>query len=287
MANLGLPTRGGRIAVEGLQTPRHATTSGLGFKGLAFYIADGLEFMWRKQWRDLHFVDCDFTDLLFFSCSITNCVFERCILTETGFWNSRVLDAQFLDCDLRSAAFGGVSSRRPRPNVFNSVEFLRCDLSDTAHSCELFTSCRFEDCRYGSPGRCDFHAARFEDCSFKGELSEVIFRSRMLGEYPGVPPNVLARCDFREADITWTAFFGIDLDPAAFADDPDLIFLHHGPEDWRNWLDQGHVEADEGTSWRIGEEMKRSGTPTVVSRKTLTKHSTEAVDALARLGRKE
>jgi uncharacterized protein YjbI with pentapeptide repeats len=263
---LGLEVVDGRMVIKGLRAQQPSPQSVFSLKGRDYVITQADQLFKRVDWTALRFVDCDFSEIGFFEAKMSDCIFEKCKFKKAGFWDSHLERSRFIACDLRHCAFGGADFKKPHPNRFEVVAFERCDLRASAHSCEVFSGCAIDNCNVNA---LDFLGAVFEDCTFTGKFTEVTFR-RGISLYSSMPENKLLRCDFTKADITWCQFLNIDIDPSSFAQDDDLIILWHGPEDWRAWLEEGHIPATEGAVRYIQDLRDNSGTPAICSRAALS-----------------
>ncbi|MEQ1821326.1 MAG: hypothetical protein ABL949_02330 [Fimbriimonadaceae bacterium] len=112
----------------------------------------------------------------------------------------------------------------------------------------------------------DFGGAVFRQCKFVGKL-EATFRHRNP-LFPKAEPNLMLDLDFTQADVTYSQFLGISVDPKWFGSNPDLIFLRNGPQDWSDWSKTLVKPELPGLHIFIEHHMK-CGTPAVISRRFL------------------
>lgn len=280
LIKLGLPVYEGRLLIEGIRSTPAVPTSSFNFQSHTYVLTEGPPFFKRMRWSGLHFRDCDLSDIGFFGARFANCTFERCQFRKAGFWNSAIEGVTFLRCDLSDCALGGVDSRRKNPNRYERVQFTNCRLSGSAHSCEQYLRCVFDNCEFSDV---DFLGAVFDRCEFVGDLKDAVFRREMIPG-KGRQKNSLSGCNFKEADVRWCQFLYIDLDPCMFNLGDDLIVLPRGPDDWRAWLEEGHITRTEGHQLYVREEAKCAGVPSIASRTVLLRSFTpEEVQALADL----
>jgi uncharacterized protein YjbI with pentapeptide repeats len=281
LCDLGLPTIDGRAIVEGLTVPQPTREGGhrtFGRVGIQFL--KNVQLVRGITLRKVHFRRGDLREVGFISCRFDDCVFEDCNCQSMGMWMTEIDNCRFINCDLRSAALGGIDHGRPRPNRYRNVRFEECDMRSSLHSCELYSHCAFVNCKHFGT---DFMGAVFEDSYFEGVLDEVIFRAK--GECPKTR-NLLTRTDFRKADVTHCQFIGIDIDPAMFSEE-SLIILHHGPKDWLNWAESGVSSAGAGFRIFIEMQVQHTGSPGIVSRDWLLEmFSGEDVQKLERIASK-
>lgn len=152
----------------------------------------------------------DFGDIDFKSFYAAGCVFRRCDFSKASFlqlgfgqaqvqrdWNrqigprdERYPQTLYEECLFASTRFD------PNNTYFGNARFVRC-IFDHAWLRKLFT-----------------RTAEFVDCRFVGKVIECTFHGVISGEETqriGRSTNEFRGNDFREADLIWTAFRGIDL----------------------------------------------------------------------------
>lgn len=253
----------GRVVVRGLQLP--GSKPWLTLSGLreAVALSSGSLRVSQAKWTGIHFVDCVLSDLSFFQCELKNCIFHNCNCSQVGLWESAVYDCAFEGCDLRAAVLGGVDSKLPKPNVYQRVTFRNCDMRSSTYAAEEFTDCNFVNSRLDNIG---FHGSRFVNCTFKGRLYHVSFCKYGAILLDGVPANLMTDCDFRDARLTWCEFRNIDVSALHLPDDPNILILPRGSQDWLDW----GRKLDGRVPMSYFEDMaSRSGTPSMVSLKDL------------------
>lgn len=259
---LELPHIGDRTAIKCFKRGDHETSEPFVVGERTYTIEKKDLWLRNVSMKDLHFLDCDLSSCSFHEVEITNCVFDRCNLAETGFWKSKVIDTQFISCNMRRCALGGIDTFAllKRPNHFVSCQFRKCDLRSSAHSCESYKHCIFDGCNLRNVL---FLGAILEDCVFRGVLDGVEFRHSSERR---VQPNRLLRCDFREAELRDCQFLNIDLDASMFPESDDLLWLPNGPEDVRRWQSLYNV-----SNRYIQSKIEDLGTPSYLCRSTLEK----------------
>jgi len=262
---LGLDRSQGRWMIEGLKFEQPRTKDSIGLRSMVFDLVSGQHDLRRVNWSHLHFVKSDLSELSFTGAHIEDCIFEDCRCQGVGLWKSMIIDCAFHSCDLQRVAFGGIDYLRRKTNTYLRTVFEATDMRDSAHSCETYRLCVFDRCRLDSV---DFQGAIFEGCVFRGALNETRFRG-FNPNCPKFPRNKLSGCNFKEAEIGISDFLNIDLDPSMFPNDPDILYLWHGPLDWTKWLDRMGDRATDGTRLFVKLASETSGTPTMVSRNYL------------------
>ncbi len=164
---LGLEARDNRVVVEGLRVPQPEPYHKQPVGDLDVEFTSGTFRIWRKSWRDLHFVGCDLSETSLSSSKVINCVFEKCKLQHASLWTCQITDCRFIRCDLKDMVPGGVDFFCNTPNKFTRAVFERCDLRHSHHGHESYSHCQFLGCRLDLV---DFMGAVFEDCLFEGVL---------------------------------------------------------------------------------------------------------------------
>jgi uncharacterized protein YjbI with pentapeptide repeats len=139
-------------------------------------------------------------------------------------WSTRISDTTFRSTDLRGSVLGAVQDGKR--NGFRNVDFGTTDLRRTAYVSAEFNACTFA---YTRLDKVDFQGSTFADCSFEGELREVMFYREGFrgGAYP---PNEMVGVDFSRAELRWCAFRGLDLDDVRLPHNDDHIVLNDFPE---------------------------------------------------------
>ncbi len=279
--DLDLLMHEGRCIVHGLRLPTMELPRRL------FGLGDGLRFVSdrqhfkRKTLEGVEFHNCDFTELALSRSTVRNCVFKNCKLEGIFIYRSRISNCVFHKCSLRDTAFGGNNVTWPvPPNEFDEVMFDQCDFRGSAHGCVLYTACSFRQCSF----KTTFPGAVFTNCSFEGRLDEVIFHGQNL-DFPKMPPNLMAGCDLSTADIRHCRFVDMSVNPAIFGENQDVLILWNGPEDWRRWLEGGHIECTEGNCAFVEIMIDGRSRPDVASRSNLselfTQKEIEALESIS------
>jgi hypothetical protein len=98
-------------------------------------------------------------------------------------------------------------------------------LRETAYQASEFVGCKFKDTRLD---KVEFEGSAFVDCSFEGEVRNVIFSKRGF-QLERFPPNEMINVDFRRAQLRWTEFRNLDLDRVLFPSDDDHIIVQNWP----------------------------------------------------------
>jgi uncharacterized protein YjbI with pentapeptide repeats len=106
------------------------------------------------------------------------------------------------------------------------VDFTLADLRRTTYIAAHFEECNFKHARLEN---IDFQSSTFRNCTFEGELREVIFYRKGFGAQE-FPENEMSGVDFSRAKLRWTEFRGLDLKDVCFPTDNDHIVLDNFPE---------------------------------------------------------
>jgi uncharacterized protein YjbI with pentapeptide repeats len=141
-------------------------------------------------------------------------------------WRTDLANVSFRSADLRGAVLGGTGENDSRRNIFHDVDFTEADMRGTIYGAAEFVRCAFNRAKLS---KVDFQSSTFSDCSFEGELREVIFcRRGFKGDR--FPPNEMKRVDLRGAKLRWSEFRGLDLDDVSFPAGDDHIVVDNYPE---------------------------------------------------------
>jgi hypothetical protein len=106
-------------------------------------------------------------------------------------------------------------------NIFSMVDFTRADLSKTIYKAASFKQCVF---KYAELVSVDFQSSSFTDCSFEGELRDVLFyRHGFRGE--SFPPNEMSNVDFSRAKLHDVGFRGLVLDQVKLPHDDEHVII--------------------------------------------------------------
>jgi uncharacterized protein YjbI with pentapeptide repeats len=220
--SLGLGMKDGRLDLSGLIAPEPAAR-----KAVSTEIADvsEMEVLVIKgvTWKGLDFSGSRLNGLRFFDCEISDCVFDKCSCQDWRLWTTTVSETSIRSADLRKSALGGVQDGRR--NTFRKVEFINADLRQTSYVAAEFVGCTFKDTRLD---KADFQTSTFTECTFEGELREVLFHRRgFKGE--AFPANEMTNVDFSRAKLRWVEFRGLDLETVRFPEDDDHLIVDDYP----------------------------------------------------------
>jgi uncharacterized protein YjbI with pentapeptide repeats len=236
----GLPlgTRGGRIDLGGLILP---DVSAIGRYRTP--IADVAETNGGAVLRGCRLKGLDFTGsklpgIRLFDCEIQDCRFDACQLEGLRVWSSRFSETSFRAASLRKAVLGGVQDGRR--NIFSNVDFTEADLRQS-----IYKAASFEGCVFGNAKlvKIDFQTSTFSDCTFEGELREVIFcRRGFKGD--SFPANEMKNVDFSRARLHFVEFRGLSLDHVRLPNDAEHIIVTNYVETLDRMLDALRVQDD-------------------------------------------
>jgi uncharacterized protein YjbI with pentapeptide repeats len=159
-------------------------------------------------------------------------------------WRTDFSNVSFRSADLRGAVLGGTSENDSRRNSFHDVDFTAADMRGTIYGAAEFVRCKFNHARLK---KVDFQSSTFTDCSFEGELRDVMFWDRgFKGEL--FPPNEMKRVDFTRAKLRWSGFHRLDLEEVLLPTDEGHIVVENFPEILDRLLAFFHGRPDVGSS---------------------------------------
>lgn len=267
----------GRKMVVRRAVSRKVTSKAANVAGIRVFRTAEQTALLSQNVRNIHFVDCDLQDVTFWYGCIENCIFERCNIKHMALMATKVNDCVLSECDGRGMVFGGYGLLGHRSSNFRRCSFHKCDFRETYHSTESYYLCDFSDCNLSGV---EYHGAVFEDCKFSGKVHDVWFRQRdREGQRR---QNYMSRCDFRDADVRRVYFSNIDLNPAMFTSNEDMIWICK-PEVWVRWGATLSKEANPGADRFIAEVIRESGTPSLTYRSLFRHSSAEDVERLIQI----
>lgn len=162
-------------------------------------------------------------------CTFRNVAFDHATMRHGGMMGSRFLNCSFVGTDLFDARMH--QAILGRENEFAQCVFERTNLGSSMHCAERYTQCTFVSI---VGRRLDFVGARFDTCSFRGSLRDVLFQGHCWIKDnlpPGASPrfnrmpNRMRQVDFREAELRWVAFNGVDLTTCLFPTDANHLVV--------------------------------------------------------------
>src|ERR1700722_16817015 len=186
----------------------------------------GITSLRSVSWHSIDFSGSLLLGLRFLDCQIHNCVFDRCRMSDLRVWRTDFADVSFRSANLRGAVLGGTSENDDRRVTYHDVDFTAADMRGSIYGAAEFVRCKFN---HSKLNKVDFQSSAFTDCSFEGELREVLFYHRGF-DCERFPPNEMKRVDLRRAKLRWSEFRGLDLDEVLFPDDDDHIVVDNFPE---------------------------------------------------------
>ena len=218
---LGLGEKNGRVDLSGLLAPEPTVAKRFSTKIADVAVLSGITKITGAKWKSLDFTGSRLNGVLFVDCVISDCIFDECLCQKWGLWSTTVSNTSFCSTDLRNSALGGILEGRR--NVFREIDFTKTDLRQTTYTSAEFINCTFKNTRLN---KVDFKGSTFKDCSFEGELREVLFyRKGFKGE--AFPANEMDGVDFRRAKLRWVEFRGLDLGNVRFPEDNEHVILEN------------------------------------------------------------
>jgi uncharacterized protein YjbI with pentapeptide repeats len=222
----GIPKIDGRIDLRNLHISEPYAVKTMKIPLADVTVLGGITSIESVSWQSIDFSSSQLPGLRFLDCQIRNCVFDRCRMADLRVWRTDFANVSFRSADLRGAMLGGTSENDNRRVSFHDVDFSAADMRGTMYGAAEFLRCKFNHAKLN---KVDFQSSTFTDCSFEGELREVLFYRRgFRGER--FPPNEMKRVDFRRAKLRWSEFRGLDLDEVFFPADEDHIVVENYPE---------------------------------------------------------
>jgi uncharacterized protein YjbI with pentapeptide repeats len=218
---LNLPTKDGRIDLSGLAAPKPSAAHEYKVPNAHVKQMANLVVVRGATWQGIDFSKCRLESLRFFDSVIENCSFDGAQCRDWRIWGTTIRNCSFRGADLRGSALGGIDNGKR--NSFQKVDFTKADLRRTAHGSADMTACVFINANLS---KVDFQGTIFVDCTFAGELREVLFyRHAFRGE--AFPPNEMKGVDFRRARFRYVEFRGLDMDDVQWPEDSDHVVVEN------------------------------------------------------------
>lgn len=151
---------------------------------------------------------------------------------------------------------GGVQDGRR--NTFRNVDFTSADLRGTVYVAAEFSDCRFSKSKLN---KINFQSSTFTNCTFEGELREVIFNK---AGFKGAefPQNRMHNVDFSRARLRWTEFHDLDLRDVRFPEDDEHVIVNDFPGILERLLETFRARSDLASRrlfLRFDREQKQLG----------------------------
>lgn len=218
LSGLDLGEHDGRVDLRGIQGPIPRT--GRRFEADGWFVeeTDGLPQFQHRLLEGLDLAGARLPGLRFFDSQLADCRFDGVSARGWRLWDTRVINCQFAEADLRDSTLG--SWDHGRRNSWCRVVFAGADLRGA-----VMRAAAFEDCDFASA---KLDGVRFEQCAlrgvrFVGPLVDVLFDGRELAETPAPPP--MERVDFAYAHFRGVEFKGTDLGNVRLPEDPDVRLI--------------------------------------------------------------
>jgi uncharacterized protein YjbI with pentapeptide repeats len=226
LSDVGIPKIGDRLDLRNLHVAEPYAVATTRTPLADVTVLGGITSIEGTSWQAIDFSSSQLPGLRLLDCQIRNCVFDRCRLHDLRVWRTDFADVSFRSADLRGAVLGGTSEEDSRRVTFHDVDFTAADMRGTIYGAAEFLRCKFNHAKLN---KVDFQSSTFVDCSFEGELREVLFyRTGFRGER--FPPNEMKRVDFRRAKLRWSEFRELDLDEVFFPADEGHFVVENYPE---------------------------------------------------------
>lgn len=135
-------------------------------------VLGGVTSIERANWKSIDFSSSQLPSVRFLDCKIRDCLFDRCRLSDLRVWRTVFANVSFRSADLRGAMLGGTRENDDRRVSYHDVDFTGADMRGTMYGAAEFVRCKFNHAKLD---KVDFQSSAFTDCSFEGELREVMF----------------------------------------------------------------------------------------------------------------
>lgn len=247
---LGLALKNGRLDLSGLVAPQPIVERTLETPQGSVTLGQTWQAN-RVTWQSLDFSGSRLPWGMLDGCTIRNCVFDGCDCTCWRTWANTFEDTSFRSASLRGAGLGG-QDQEGRWNRFYRVDFTDTDLRDTTYGAAEFTGCRFKKNRLR---KINFDGCAFTDCTFEGEMREVLFESEGLSVKPG-PRNEMRGIDLRGAKLREVHFRKLDPVDVCFPDDPEVIVIEDNYAETARAVLQAVTGCNDRASIAIGGYFK-------------------------------
>lgn len=149
----------------------------------------------------------NFDDSIIEECTVRQCLFHRSVLTRLSIWKSEFEDCEFIKADMRASHIG-----------FNGTHLLRCRFDGANVRRVGFINAVFRDIEFDAKtwNHTDFGASGFWNCSFSGQLQDIMFRGNYLlpsDQYKKPEHTGLHGVSFENATLRWVGLRnGCDLE---------------------------------------------------------------------------
>jgi uncharacterized protein YjbI with pentapeptide repeats len=223
LEGLGLGLIDGRVDLRGLAIPEPQPVQTVRTPIADMTKVVGITNIKGVEWKRLHFSSAQLTGLVFTDSSLNDCIFDQCKMKGIRVWATDFSNVRFRSVDLRNSLLGGTNE--VKRTTYRNVEFVSADMRGTVYTDTEFTKCDFKKCRLD---KVDFQSSAFVDCSFEGELREVLFYRRGFRK-GNFPENEMTRIGFTRARLRWTEFRGLDLNDVSFPEDDEHIVIEDYP----------------------------------------------------------
>jgi uncharacterized protein YjbI with pentapeptide repeats len=248
ISDAAVPKIGGRLDLRNLQIAEPHAVRTIRTPLADVTVLGGVTSIERASWQSIDFSSSQLPGLRVLDCQIRNCQFDRCRMGDLRVWRTDFVNVSFRSADLRGAMLGGTSEKDNRRVSFHDVDFTAADMRGTMYGATEFLRCKFNHAKLN---KVDFDSCTFTDCSFEGELRDVLFyRTGFKGER--FPPNEMKRVDFRRAKLRWSEFRELDLDEVLFPTDEDHIVVENYPETLDRLLAYFRGRPDLGSRTLVG-----------------------------------
>ncbi|MBX3407765.1 MAG: pentapeptide repeat-containing protein [Phycisphaeraceae bacterium] len=178
--------------------------------------------------KDIDFSGSKLIHLQMAQSSFTNCRFDIADFRYWLMWSTRIADCSFVGTRLDESQLGAVLPDGSQ-NRFKRVKFVRSRMKHVDCAGAVFDECLFENVamdgtEFGS-------ACSFTHCTFRGEIHDVQFGSRVLLPndqrrlYGELPRGILDCVDFSRAVLRYVAFGDVQIGDVRWPDPTTHVVL--------------------------------------------------------------
>lgn len=197
---LGIGLIGGRLDLRNLRLPEAEVTGKIRLPMADLNVLAGTTMIKGISWRSLDLSSSRLPHIRFLGCEIEDCIFDRAYLEDLRVWSTSFRNVSFRSADMRETSLGSVFEGRI--NTFENVDFTSADLRRTSWRDARLTGCTFKDAKLR---QANFELTFLRDCTFEGELREVIF-GQAGREEGALAPKEMERVDFSRTNCTTASF---------------------------------------------------------------------------------
>jgi uncharacterized protein YjbI with pentapeptide repeats len=183
-------------------------------------VASGYVELRNRECRGIDFTGSDLPEWRLHTCRFIDCVFDNAKCRGWRVWGTTFLDCSFRNTDLRNSSLNGaVDGNRDR---YMRVNFSGANLSGLT----FVDAAEFIECTFVKPRlrKIDFGPSVFKDCTFVGELFDVLFFGE-IGNVGGGAVNEMRNVDMSATTLRYVGFRKLDLETLKPPTSPEHIVI--------------------------------------------------------------